>query len=582
MLLPKNINGLVAKSLQWIEDCRVSIGQRSAAYRSYGQWMETGRAAGGLGLANMLEAHVDRVASHLFSPSELRFAIDYENIYPKQILEQGGVAARIVSREWERKTIDLQFGHGVKGALGYGCYLMKHLAGKGPDGNFVFQGTRLVPPWAFGVYQENVNSLADQECFVETVLLNRAEVWRMVRHLPDPEKLYKRITATGNRETGIGVPSSFMHQVLSTAVLDTSLQNMTQPTPGGVVQLLNDPNFAMLGPQVAPQLFAMHELWVRDDAREGGYTTIRLIEPDILVSPQFRHINLFIEHGLGADGGVETPSNDQPYSVIQTNYVNGYFWGRSELVDLLQLQEWLTTHLDDTRRLMGQQIDKILAFPGYDGITDEFYGKFRTQGYAGLPPGAQVQDLTPKLPEQLIPLVGQILMLMDKVSGFPPIMAGSGEPGVRSGVQTDTLMKTGSPRLRDRSLLVERQCANAADITLSVLQAKDARAVWVDPNQVESEFLLAQLPDDRRIAVDAHTSSPIYADDHAQLIAFGVKSGFVNGVSAIEQLPFNHKDILIDRYKEDQKAQREFMLQHPEFFEKRGSGHAKPGGHAPG
>lgn len=560
MIIPTNKNDLTQFALRVSEDCRVSQGKRAAAYRIYGTWLETGRAAGGLALANLLYSHIDRLASHLFSPSELRFSIDYENLYPKEFLEKGAVAARVVSREWERKNIDMLFGHGVKECLTYASCLLKQLSGKAADGSFQFRGARLVMPWAFGVYNEGINDLADQEAFVETVWMNKHEIWRRVRNLPDAEKLYKRVLGNAKKEDGIGVPTSFMHQVLSTAVLNTSLQNMTQPQPGGIVQLTNDPNMATLGPQVAAELYPMHELWVRDDNRDGGedWTTIQIIEPDILIAPLFKHANLFVP---------ET----QPYTLIQANYVPSYFWGRSELVDLMELQSWLTEHLDDTKRLMGQQVDKLLMFPGFDGITDELYGTFRSQGYIGAPPGADVKDVTPKMPEQLIPLIAEIVQLMDKVSGFPPIMGGQGEPGVRAGVHADTLMKTGSPRLRDRSLLVERQCASAADSTLALLEAKEAKAYWTNPDkEEETEFLLSQLPEDRRIAVDAHSGSPIFADSNAQLIAWGLKAGALGPEDAIEDLPFSHKDIKIRRMHEREAQKAKFIQEHPEVL-----GHGK-------
>ena len=157
---------------------------------------------------------------------------------------------------------------------------------------------------------------------------------------------------------------------------------------------------------------------------------------------------------------------------------------------------------------------------------------------------------------------------------------------MRAGVHADTLMKTGSPRLRDRSLLVERQCASAADDTLAILQAKEARAYWTDANDEKTDFLLSQLPEDRQISVDSHSSSPIYHDDHAQLIAWGVKSGVLGPEDGIEDLPFPHKDRKIARLKARQAAQQKMMLEHPEFFAKHsaGGGHSshKPNGAGPG
>lgn len=549
-----------------------SQNQRAAAYRQYGQVAETGRQAGGLALANLIYSHIDRLAAHLFSPSELRFAIDYENIYPKEWLAKGAVAARIVSRSWEQRNIDMLFGHGVKHSLTYASCILKQLGGKDADGVFQFKGAKLVMPWQFGVYNEGINDLADQEAFVETDWLNRHEVWRRIRQLPEAEKLYKAVLGNASKEAGVGTPTSFMHQVLSTSILNTSAQNV-QPQPGGIVQLTNDPTYSTLTPNVAVDLYPMHNVWVWDDAKDD-YTTIQYIEPDILIAPLLKHTNLFVP-------------DLHPYTLIQPNYEPGYFWGRSEIVDLMMLQAWLTEHLDDIKRLMGLQIDKLLAFPGFEGITDEIYAQFRSSGFVGIPQGVTVEDLTPKIPQEAIPLVLQIMSLMDRVSGFPPIMSGQGEPGVRSGIQTDTLMKTGSPRLRDRSLLVERQCASAADTTLWLLQAKDAKAYWTDPEKGETDFLLSQLPDDRRVAVDSHSGSPIYHDDNMQLLAFGLKSGVVTGESFIEQSSLSHKDVLIQRLKEKEANELKMLMEHPELLssghkgQKAALGHAAEGGGIP-
>lgn len=561
MRIPSKERDRLKLALDTIEKCRISQGRRASSYRQYGQWLETGRAAGGLALANMLYAHVDRLASHLFLASELRFAIDFENLYQKEWLEKGAVAARVVSREWERKNIDILFGQGVKESLTYGASVLKQIGGRTHDNGFYFRGARLVPPWAFGVYNESLNDLDDQEAFCETVWLTRSDVWRRIANLPEAEKLFDRIIGHANRDTNTGIPNNFMHQVLSTAILDVSLQNATQPTPGGIVQIGNDPNSPTLGPEIAPELFPMHELWVKND-ETNDWTTFQVVEPDILIAPRLKLMNLFAPEV-------------QPYSLIQANHVTNYFWGRSELADLMELQAWLTSHLDDTKRLVGQQIDKILAFIGFDGINDENYGTFRESGYFSLPQGAEVKDLTPALPTNLLEITREIISMMERVSGFPPIMSGQGEPGVRAGVHADTLMKTGSPRLRDRSLLVERQCASAADKTLALLEAKEAKAYWTQPDKPETEFLLSQLPDDRRISVDAHSVSPIFHDDNLQLLSFGLKAGIVTPTGFIEQAPFAHKDILIHEYREAEKAKQEFMVQHPEFFAHQRGGRKK-------
>ena len=555
MRIPKDEKALISWALDVISVCRVSQGQRASAYRSYGQWVETGRQAGGLGTANLLSAHLDRLQAHLFAPTDLNFVIDFENHYDKIKIQQAAVAARMLTREWERRNIDTTFAEGVKEALKYGCAIPKLLLNKvhGDHGAPYSVSARLVQPWNFGVYNESVNSLSDQEAMVETVYLTRHEAWRRIAHLPDAEKLFKSVIAASNKDAGGGSQTSFMHQVLSTAILETSLQNATSPSPGGIVQLSSDPNYATLGPMIGADLIPMHELWVKDDALDD-YTTIQLIEPNILIAPRLKHTNLFCEDTL-------------PYGMIQPNVVPGYFWGRSEIADLMMLQELMNNTLDNTERLYKAQFDKILGFVGFEGLDDEVYDQLRSGGYVGMPQGADIKDMTPKLPEQALTYIQLIETLFDRVAGFPNVLSGRGEQGVRAGSHADVLLRTASPKLRNMALLVERQCATLADHTLAAMQAKDPRMFWISDKSDEStDFLLDQIPDDRRVAVDSHSTSPIYLEDHQQLIFAGLKMEMIGPEYAIDHLPFPDKDKAKSELRERNEAKAQMIKEHPELL----------------
>lgn len=560
MLLKESLRDLTKQAIDIAQICMASQGQRAAAYRSYGQWIETGRASGSLALANLLYSHLARTASYLSSPVDLRFTMGFKHTATPEWYARGATVAHFITDEWECQNLDVTFSQSVRESLAYAACIFRQIVTR--QGDSVTVTSRLVQPWKFGVYNEMITSLREQEAMCETVYYNRHEVWRRIRHLPDAEKLFRRVLSSSTKESGAGLPTSFMHQVLSTAVLNVSLQNATQPQPGGIVQLTNDPNFATLGPTVAAELYPMHELYVWDD-EINDYVTIQYFEPDILVAPRLKKINLFCPDTL-------------PYTLVQANPVVDYFWGRSEVVDLMELQQLITTTLDDIRRLMGQQFDKLLGFSGYDGLTDEVYALRRSQGFFNMPQGSNITDLTPKMPPEAIPYVEFLIKLMERVSGFSNILSGSGEPGVRAGVHADTLMKTASPRLRDRALIIERQCAEAADVTLNIFEKKDARALWTNPEDSKSDFLIGQLPDDRRIGVDSHSGSPIFHDDHENLLAFGIKAGFIGGDSAIEQLPFNHKEILLQRFHAMEAARAKFIQEHPEVLEgHHGGGHRK-------
>jgi hypothetical protein len=553
-------------ALDLIEKCRVSSGMRAAYARLIHAMTETGRNDSTRSLINKLHAHTERTAAHLFSPIDLRFTIDYENYYPQHFLERAKVAAGVLTRDWERNNTDMVFGQGVYEATQYGACLLKQwvqMEGTGDHEHPVYH-KRLVMPWQFGVYREDENELGKQPAVCETTLLSLPEVWRRICHLPDRDALYKRIKTHAAPGDGAET-NSFFHHVLNTSQINTGVQSATRPLPGGIVQLNNDPNYAIVGPEIGVDLVKFHELWVQDDT---DYTTVQVIEPDILVAPRFKKANLLIP---GA-----SESGLQPYSLIQPNAQQGYFWGRPEIVDLIEPQMFLGTTADDVKRLFGLQVDKILGFVGFDGLTDEVYDERRAAGFFQGPPGSDIKDITPKFPEQALPLIDKLIEVMDTLGGFPRVMQGQGEPGVRAGTHANTLLKTGSPTLRDRSLLVERQCASAADLRLSLMEAKDGRHYWIDGSDLkkieETKFLLHDLPDDRRVSVDSHSSSPIFADDHQQLVAFGVKAGFIDGHAAIDMLPYPQKELLHAKLREKEARQAQMIQEHPELLQQK-----KPG-----
>lgn len=544
VFLPDDKRKLLDRSLQLIEACKVSQTIRAAYARALYAVIETGRQDGTRSRANMLYSHVDKLASHLFSAG-LRFTIDFEYEYPKDILERGRIASRILTRDWERTNTDVLFQQGVFECLRYGsCFLKQWVQQEGDDRQPVFYSS-LVMPWNFGVTNERNNSLDRQDAMCETITLTLPEVWRRIAHLPDAEALFKRIKANASRGQSGGEADSFLHPVFSTSVLQTGVQNMTRPVPGGIVQLNNDPNYAIMGPEIGVDLVKMYELWVRNG---DDYATVQIIEPDILVSPTpYTKVSNVLISG-------QTHSGLHPYTRICANDVTGYIWGRSEVVDLIEPQNLVSTWCDDASRLFGLQIDKILGFAGFDGLNDESYDQFRASGYFKMDQGATVQDLTPRFPPETLGMIQFAMMLVNKLGGFDNIMDGQGQPGVRSAEQGELLKSMASPRLLDRSLLLERQCAAAGDLRLSLREAKDGHGYWTDPNNIEgTKFVLADLPEDRRVSVDSHSSSPIFKDKHQQLVAFGLKAHILNGESAIELLSdLPMKDILIQRWKEAQ------------------------------
>ena len=541
--IPKGERELVAFANELIETCRVSQGVRAAYYRLLNTIAETGRYDGTKSLINMMNTHLERCQSHLFSPIDLKFAVDFDNPYKSDVIKRGEIIAKHLTRQWEHSGTDQLFSQGVFEGLKYGAAIMKQwpkVDGKDADGKerIVYE-KRLVMPWNFGVYREDNNDIDGQEVLCETSVLTMPEVWTRIWNFPNAEKLYNQIGTHAKAGSMSDSPDSFFHQVLSTSQIQTGVQGATRPLPGGIVQLNNDPNYAIMGPTVGAPVVKMHELWIKG---EEDYVTLQVIDPDILLS-RFRLSNLLIKD-----------SRLQPYRLIQPNPMMSWFWGRSELVDLIEPQGLLSQWADDIKRLFGLQIDRILGFSGDNTITDENYGQMRMAGFFNLGMGGKAEDLTPDMPPNAMEMLKFCIEMINMLGSFPEIMQGKGEAGVRAGAHAETLIKTASPTLRDRALLVERQCAVCADLTLTMMEAKEDRKYWVDPEKMEDNFMITDLPPDWRVTVDSHRSSPIFVDDAQQIIFALAKLGVVDGLYLIDNLNIPDKEAAKASFIEHKKS----------------------------
>jgi hypothetical protein len=539
--IPTGEKELIPFANEMIETCRVSQANRAAYYRLLNTIAETGRTDGSKSLINMMGTHLERCAAHLFSPVELKFAVDFDNSYKPDVIKRGQVIAKHLTRQWEVTSTDTLFGQGVQEALKYGKVLFKQWPKlEGSEGKQrISYEKKLTMPWNFGVYRESESDIDNQEALCETSTLTGPEVWQRIYRFPNADKLYERIMTHSAKGRGSDGPDSFFHQVLSTSQLDTSgLTGATRPRPGGIVNIGNDSAYPTMSPVDGAPTVRFHELWVKG---EDDYSTIQMVEPDILIT-RFKLSNLI---------GIERM---QPWRPIEPNPVPGWFWGRSELLDLIEPQGFLAQLCDDLKRLIGLQIDKILAFKGDNTITDEAYAQFRLSGYLNLGQGGGAEDLTPKFPSELLPIIKYLQEQINTLGSFPEIMQGKGESGVRAGAHAETLMKTASPTLRDRALLIERQCAVCADQTLSMMEAKEDRKYWVDPEKPEDNFMITDLPEDWRITVDSHRSSPIFIDDAQQLIFALAKMNVVDGLYLIDNTSIPDKEAAKAAFIEHKKS----------------------------
>jgi hypothetical protein len=56
-------------------------------------------------------------------------------------------------------------------------------------------------------------------------------------------------------------------------------------------------------------------------------------------------------------------------------------------------------------------------------------------------------------------------------------------------------------------------------------------------------------------------NNPIFADDHVQMVTFGLKAGIVDGKYALETLPFPNKDMALQALKEKEAKHEQMMAE---------------------
>lgn len=529
-----------------VEQCRVSVGLRQQQAQAISSWMFVSSGEDGPALYNKIPPHIDKLASSIFCPVDPRFDIEYENPYGQDELRKAQIAARWLTREFSRRDLDMLFGSAVEGALEYGSYFIKLLWGH--DG----LGARLMAPWQFGVYVESNTEIDGQEALCETSYITAEELWRRIAHRADAKELYRRATAHAKKGARDDSMPAGLHNVLPPAAIGTGETTDQTSSGGGIVDVASAPMMPVMAPEVAASLLEAHELYLVND-ETGDYTTIQLVEPDIIIAPRMLRKNLFVPFS-------------HPYIHVQINPQENYFWGRSEASDLIPLQRLLSARLLDVKKIMSLQYRRIRAFYGFSDMNDERYDQLIESGWiAQEQPGAKVDDITPPMPAQWKEELATITQMFDDIAGMDKALSGGGEPGIRSGNHFQGAVRMASPRLRDRSLRAERQYAAFGEKALWLCAAKDARAHWLDPNDLagNTDFALSQLSDDARVVVHVHSASPIYEQDHANLVAFGLQTGMLDADDGLSLLPFPNRDILRDKLQHREAAKQKLISELP-------------------
>jgi hypothetical protein len=544
--IPQRHLGEWARDL--IEQCEVSRPDRSSQLAGGRNYYYSGSAdANEPARYNKIYSHIDRLASFLYSADDIRFSITYDGVLGEPFVERAAAAARVLNRDYHRRGCDLEFADAVHWALVEGKTFIKTVWGHNGLEPW------LVHPQFMGVLREDIDGLDRQEAFTHTSYIMPSELDRQIADHPDKDEIKKKLLSASKRTSDADRDplNDSLRQIVIGGMRPVQMNVAATSKSNVVLSAAPVPN---LDPKVAQQLIRVDELWVQDSERDD-YTTIRVVEPDIVIEGSFKHRNI-----CGVEG-------EHPFTEVCPNRLDNYFWGASEIVPLAPLQDMLNRAIEDVTRITRLQADPPKAFIGFTGLTDAKHKALRVPGgfISEDQPNAKVERLAPEVPQELFQQIEKILNWFDEAAGFQPIMMGQGEPGVRAGSHAATLLRTGSPRMRDRALLVERQGGAHGDFCFKLLQNKEAE-VYI--SKLKEHFILKQMPPDYRIAVDSHSGSPVFQDDIERKAAVLSRAGALSPADLIMLTRPPHQDILIEHAEAREKAQAQLMQQHPELLTK--------------
>jgi hypothetical protein len=522
---------------QLVDKCMATRRERVQMYQGLYHYYLFGAQDGQQSPYGKIYPHIDLLTSYLYSQATVEFDVAVDNV------------ADVVYEQAERigkRTNTYFHSHGVAGAykqalslaLVWNSSFLKINPSKPKNSPFRLS-PYIVEPHNFGVLNESVPELRRQEAFVHAYYVGKDELRRRVSVLPNGADIMRRVSASP-----VSQENAFPESIHRIIVAGPS--NMTTSTTRGIVNIPELFNQLQYKPQSVEDQVEMYELWAWDDQKED-WRTITLAAPGVVVYGRKDIGNL-----LGVQG-------EQPFIHVCANRLHNYFYGWSEIVGLVRLQDWASERLREIRAILTKQADPPKSFSGFGGINDEKAAAF---GYPGSTisdptPNAKVEFLAPDLPNDLWQEIIMIQNMFNDVSGLSDVLQGKGEAGVRSKAQTDTLAKLGSARIKSRAQTVEGNLEEIGALIVNLMKAKDDHRYLL--NDKVTPFTAAQFTKDFQVHVDAHSASPVFVDDHVQLALALKKLGVIDSLSTLELTKPPKLDLLKQRLKQVELARAQQM-----------------------
>ncbi len=516
------------------DKCMMTARDRIPAYQGLRHYYLFGAQEGQQAPYGKINPHIDLLTSFLYSQATVEYDVAVQNV-PAEVIEQSELIGQRLNTNFHDFGVADKFKQAVSWSLVYNSMFMKLL----------YPGSLksyLVEPHNFGVLEEDVPDIDDQECFAHRYTMSLDELRRRTSTMPNGADIMRRVNAVP-----IIPEAAFPESVNRIIVAGTS--QMTTSTTRGIVNIPELFNQLQYKPKTVVDKVEMYELWVWDDSTED-YRTITVAAPGVVI------------YGRKEIGNLIGIKGEHPFIHVCPNPMYDYFYGWPEIMGLIKLQDWASQRLREIRHLLSMQARPPRVFSGFGGISDEKFAAMDNPGsWLSEPtPNAKAETLAPEVPPDIWGEISMIQSMFNDVSGMSDVLQGKGEAGVRAKAHADTLAKLGSSRIKQRAQSIERFLEDTGSLILKYMKKKDPHRYTMKSG---TQFAAAQFTDDFQVHVDAHSASPVFVDDHVQL-AFALKKlGAINNQSLLEMTKPPKLELYKQREKEDAarraQAQKEAM-----------------------
>ena len=520
--------------IELMQKCLVSMDFRKIQYDKLKCYFMFGAAPEDPpALYNKIAPHIDQLNSFLYSSETTRFSINIGASVDKTEHSKIPVLTRALNDEWLNSNTDQVFSTAINWSLVFNTTFVKVVIGKGGSIN-----PYVIEPSTIGVLREDRAYTDRQEAIAHKYYMTKSELYTRLYSHPKRESILKRIFEGPK-------PSEEMPNAVNRLAF-----SQVSPSITGVVNLSLE-GMNRYSAQLGEDVVEMVELWVWNDDT-SDYQVVTMANPYVVIYDRTGE-SMFLK-------------GECPFIQVCPNPMYDYFWGQSEVEKLIYLQELRTKRVGEISMLLAKQVNPPKAFTGFMGITDEKAYALNSPSSFILSdmPGGKVEELAPKLPEDLFKEIAEIDAMFAEASGISSVLQGRGEMGVRSAGHASQLARLGSSRAKKRALIIEDSLEKLATLYLKLMQAY-SDTHFTDENNIA--FIAEQFTHDYVVKVDAHSNSPIFMEDSRDLAFKLYEAKVIDKKRLIDLVDPPMKQLLkddLERAEKEQKAQQAMQPQQPE------------------